>query len=91
MRAGKKQGTGPPNAEPSVNPGSTNGPRGDDANVFKVKEGFRTLRAIAKKVYGNVNDWTKLFNKNEKKLKDKGITRSEAATHQLPLGMSISF
>jgi hypothetical protein len=91
MRAGKKQGTGPPNTDPGANPTSGNDTRGDDVSVFVVKEGFRTLRAIAKKVYGSVEEWTKLFNKNEKKLKDKGITRSEAATHQLPLGMKITF
>lgn len=90
LGAGRRRGPGAENQNPSANPAPGSSNAGDSARTFTVKDGFRTLRAISKKVYGDPDKWTKLYNLNEKKLKNKGITKQEAATHKLPEGMKLN-
>lgn len=65
------------------------------ARYFKVKDGYRTLRKISKKVYKDDKKWLRLYKNNKKKLdkhfKDKGTPRHKFATSRLPLGMKLRY
>ena len=75
---------------PSPNP-ETQQPVGDSQRLFRVRQGYRTLRAVSKKVYGNPDKWIKLFNLNQSKLNKLGITKREAPTALIPLGTMLKY
>lgn len=65
-----KIGTGKKVADPHGKPAPPNPtvkvrPKGKPVRIYTVKDGARTLRTIAKKVYGNQNKWHKLVTLNQ--------------------------
>lgn len=61
----------------------------------RVKDGQRTLRGLAKKVYHNSTKWNKIYNLNKKKLdadfKKHHVPRHKYPSHRLPLGMKLRY
>lgn len=75
----------------SLNPkGTTGKARGTTPRVFRVHTGARTLRAVAKIVYGDPNRWRLLWQKNGKVLSALG-TQEKLQTKILPLGLSLKY
>jgi hypothetical protein len=76
---------------PPPNPRGTK--KGTPPAYLVVKDGMRTLRAISKKAFGNVNKWHLLYDANRKTLDqimaDKHIAFALLPTTLLPLGLKI--
>jgi hypothetical protein len=70
---------------PVPNPTAKKKPKGKPARTFTVKDGARTLRAIAQAVYKNPDKWRQIANLNDayiqKALKPGGV---QVNAHQLP-------
>jgi hypothetical protein len=79
----------PPSPNPDTQP--VKDPKGKDQKQFVVKQGFQTLRKIAKKVYNNPDKWLVLFNKNHKRLEKIGINKHVAPNNMLPIGFIIYY
>lgn len=85
----RKKVSDPHGTPPPVQPGFKIKPKGKPHKIFKVKDGFRTFRQIAKKVYGDANRWEEIVALNWGQLSawDKGSGRRNKATvptHKLP-------
>ena len=74
----------PPNPKKAKN-------KGKPARIFTVRDGYRTLRSIAQKVYGNSNRWNDLYKLNTQKLNSMGIPYHMIPITQLPLGTAIRY
>lgn len=59
--------------------------------VFTVRNNARTLRAIAKIVYKNIQRWDEIYNKNQKALNKLGVSLHQLPTKPLPLGMKLHY
>lgn len=78
-RVADPRGTTPP-PQPTV--GTTT--KGKPSRLFTVKDGARTLRAIAANVYGNSDMWTQLVNLNAGQLADWQRGNALNALYNLP-------
>lgn len=60
-------------------------PKGKPSRIYVIKDGVRTLRAVANEVYGNQNRWDQIVTLNEGQLRywNKTIGQ-EVPSHQLP-------
>lgn len=77
--------------DPLENPIEDNPPKGDPIHIFRVRAGFRTLRNISAKVYGDPRKWRKLWNLNKVKLRKLGFTLHSIQHKRLPLGTKIRY
>lgn len=77
--------------KPVGNPTSKKAPAGKGSRVFVVKSGYRTLRAISRKVYGNANAWNSIYQKNKKVLNSLNVTPAQLPTKTLPLGLRLEY
>jgi hypothetical protein len=92
-------GTGPTLKVPKISlPGpnpTTRVSRGQAQHIFKVKDGARTLRAIAKLKYGKADLWTKIYSLNKpiltKFLKDNNLSLHQLPVRLLPLGLKLRY
>lgn len=77
---------------PPVNP-THQKPRGKPSRTFKVTTKYRTLHAIAKKVYGNAAKWRHLYDLNFMVLQPYGLITGMIglSTHPLPLGIKLRY
>lgn len=68
-------------------------PRGSSSRRFTVTTKYRTLRAIATKVYHNSAKWSHLYDLNFLLLQPYGLATGMVglATHPLPLGIKIRY
>jgi hypothetical protein len=79
----------PRGTPPPYNPGFRIKPKGKPTRIFKMKDGVRTLRAMAKKVYGSANKWPQIVELNYGQLQawDKGtgrVNKASVPSHKLP-------
>lgn len=91
-RGGVKDPQGPP---PPPQPGG-GGPKGKPGHVFIVTASCRTLRAIAKKVYGDTDAWVVLVKKNQGQLNKwkkhhPEVPAYKIPTYRWPLGTKFSY
>ncbi len=78
--------------DPLENPITSHGPKGDSIKIFRVRAGFRTLRQISAKVYGDARKWRRLWNLNKKELSmNMGFNLHEAQHKRLPVGTKIRY
>lgn len=92
----KKQVNDPSNAIPPPNPGSGSKPKGKPPHIFTIKEGTRTLRAVAKKVYHDADAWPRLVRLNQGQLnrwkkKHPNIPTHKIPTYRWPLGTKFRY
>lgn len=73
-------------------------PGGDPAptnRIFIVKDGYRTLRKISKRVYKTPDKWERIYRMNRKKIdswkKKNNISQHHLPFARLPLGMRLSY
>lgn len=59
-------------------------PTSQSSRTFSVTQGVDTFRAVADRVYGDVNLWTKLVDLNRTKLIDNNPKLKNVTTYQLP-------
>ena len=64
---------------------------GKPSRVFTVREGARTLRAIASLKYKDPNKWRSVYNLNTKALNNLDIPLHKLPTSALPLGMKLRY
>lgn len=65
--------------------------KGKGARTFTIHSGARTLRAVAKLVYGNPERWPEIYNKNFKYLTMLNIPFNILPTKILPLGFPLKY
>lgn len=65
--------------------------KGKSGRVFTVRNGARTLRAVAKIVYKNDLRWREIYNKNQKALNKLDTPLHELPIKTLPLGMKLEY
>jgi hypothetical protein len=79
---------------PNPNP-TTKVSRGKPTHIFKVRDGTRTLRAVAKLKYGKPTLWTKIYGLNKpiltSFLKKNNLSLHQLPTRLLPIGMALRF
>lgn len=85
----------PGKTSPPSNPKRNKKNKGKKSHrTFVVKENFRTLRAISKKVYGNADKWKKIYNMNKYALqvdaRGQVIPANKIPTALLPLGLTLN-
>jgi hypothetical protein len=80
------------------NPGHRTKPKGKPSRYFIVNAKYRTLRAVAKKVYGNASKWDQLVALNQGQLnqfivkgKKPGVTSHNMPYLRLPLGLKVRY
>lgn len=71
-------------------------PKGKSARTFTVKEGARTLRQIAKQVYGDPDLWWNIVSLNQRQLaawqtRDVGVAGFALPTHRFPIGTKFTY
>lgn len=70
-------------------------PQPPSTRLFTVRDKYRTLRAISKRVYKSEKKWQRIYNLNKKKLdadfKKHHVPRHKYPTHRLPLGMKLKY
>jgi hypothetical protein len=77
---------------PPSNPTSKKAkPRGKTARVFITRDGVRTLRAVAKTVYGNADRWNEIYSKNLKVLKSLNVPLHTLQVKVLPVGLKLVY
>jgi hypothetical protein len=76
--------------QPPANPKNKKN-KGKPSKVFVVREGARTLRGIAQKVYGTSTRWVDLFELNTQSLSRLNTPYHQMPTKQLPLGFWIHY
>jgi len=91
VRIGDKHRMADPSGGPPPLPGGKSKPKGKTHRVVVVKTGMRTLKAIAKAKYHNVNRWTLLVplntrQVNEWKRKHPDARPYSIATYKWPMG-----
>jgi len=99
IRTGAGRRIADPSGRPAPpNPGRRVAPRGKPSRFVTVKAGLRTLRQIAKKVYGNQNKWKLLADKNMRLIvdaklnaQDAGLAYFDIPSHRWPLGTHIYY
>ena len=75
----------PHGAPPPPNPSTVRiKPKGKPSRIYVIKDGIRTLRAVANEVYGNENRWDRLVELNENQLRYFNKTLGEIPSHNLP-------
>lgn len=76
---------------PPGNPTSTG--KGGSARTIRVKEGMRTLRAVASNVYRDPAKWRQVYDLNRAKLNKlyPGTSQSEFQTKMLQLGLELAY
>ena len=65
--------------------------KGKPARVFVVREGVRTLRGVAQRLYHNPNRWDDIYEINRQALSKMGIPYHQMPTRRLPLGMKLRY
>lgn len=65
--------------------------KGTGQRIFTIHAGARTLRAVAKLVYGNPERWREIYDKNTKVLNSLGIPFNILPTKILPLGLKLHY
>jgi len=80
----RKEITPPPNPKRRAN-------RGNGSQVFRVRDGARTLRKIAQLVYGGSNQWTHLYTLNTQTLNRLNIPLHQLPTRLLPIGLRLNY
>lgn len=76
----------------SLNPKGTAAPeKGKTQRVFIVHSGARTLRAVAKLVYGDANRWQDIYHKNGKVLNSLNASPAKLPTTILTLGLKLKY
>ena len=91
-----KLGEGPkvkddPGTPPSPSPRYSRTPKGKPARTFTVNGKYRTLRAIAAKVYGDSAKWPQIVNLNATFFSRQGIPTHDLSTIRLPLGVKFRY
>lgn len=85
VRIGEGRAVADPHGKPAPkNPTIKVRPKGKPARIFTVKDGVRTFRAIAKKVYGNQNKWHQLVELNRGELANWQRSTAINKAHGLP-------
>lgn len=92
-----KAGTPPP-PNPSI---TKRKPKGKPARIFIVKDNVRTLRAVAKAVYGDQSKWNKIVQLNQGQLASwqrgqgmnvaNGLPSYQLPTYRWPIGTKFSY
>jgi hypothetical protein len=75
---------------PPPNP-TRKGNKGQGARTFRVRDGARTLRAIAHIVYKNSARWSELYALNKQALNKFHIPFHQIPTQRLPLGFRVKY
>lgn len=97
LRIGSKgRVNAPTNSIPPANPGAKTKPKGKPANIFIVKSGTRTLRAIAKAVYHDADAWPRLVRLNQGQLNrwkrhHPNFPAYKIPTYRWPLGTKFRY
>jgi hypothetical protein len=96
-----KKVTDQPGKPSPPNPTVTTKPRGKPSQIFTVRDGAQTLRAISKIVYGSQDEWQKLVNLNAGQLatwqrsfaenKLYGLPTYQLPTFRFPLGTKFRY
>jgi hypothetical protein len=80
---------------PPPQPGVKTNNRGKAGRIFTIKDGVRTLKAVAKLKYGDADDWRKLLNANRQTLRAymgrHNISMHQLPTHRFPIGTKFRF
>ena len=80
---------------PPPQPGVTVNNRGTPGRIHVIRDGARTLKAVAKLKYGNASDWKKLLNANRAMLRiyqtKHNLPAHALPTHRFPVGTKIRF
>jgi hypothetical protein len=94
----KKPHTTAPPANPRDKKAKPKGRGATSTRYFTVKAGYRTLRQIAKKVYGDADKWKKLYDLNKYAISSgaawglpKAIPASKIPTVELPIGFQVAY
>ena len=82
---------------PPENPGESKTTRGTTARFFAVKDGYRSFKAIATRVYNDVNMWTRLVTMNQTLIKEFReqrhifIPSHQLPTYRWPIGTRVKY
>jgi len=72
-------------------------PKGKPQRIYIIKDGVRTLRAVANEVYGNQNSWDRLVELNSGQLtawrrtQDKEVPSMQLPTYRWPIGTQFHY